>query len=568
MNPNDNQPVAAVNPKQQVIERVRTAVNVLVTVSNDPSVDQLASAIGFTLMLNKLGKHATTVFSGNIPSTIEFLKPEATIEKNTDSLRDFIVSLDKSKADKLRYKVEENVVKIFITPYRTSISEKDLQFSQGDFNVDAVIALGVSDQKQLDQAITAHGRILHDATVITVSAGGQGSSLGAINWQDAAASSLSEMLIGVGDALQPNLLDTQEATAFLTGIVAQTERFSNAKTTPRIMSLAAQLMAAGANQQLIATQLENATEVPLKPGDTPLTPASQSPDGSLRIEHEGSKEELEDEEHKLGEIAIDEHGNMSSPAEAAKAPSEEDNKHQLLDGNGKMLEPDKDHPFSSTMSEGENMDKSLDPLTVPPDASAPPTPGKTEINTPSLIEGQIPVGTIPPTLDDNTLRDIEKAVTSRHIASDPTSTLNEIEESVESPHVGTDTPAHDDSGPSVLPPVGGLDAARDAVVDAISAAPYDPNRPEPRQSLNATDTNLPLGGSDSGSAPLVLPEPAVSAGPDLTGAPSSPVPSGPLPPYSDTTTMVMPTIPPLNPDPSSQPTPGGPPPVPPPLTLS
>ena len=53
-------------------------------------------------LLNKLGKHATAVFSGQVPSTIEFLQPEKTLEKNTDSLRDFIIALDKSKADKLR----------------------------------------------------------------------------------------------------------------------------------------------------------------------------------------------------------------------------------------------------------------------------------------------------------------------------------------------------------------------------------------------------------------------------------------------------------------------------------
>src|SRR5689334_22674592 len=109
------------NLKEQMAQRVKEANNVLVTVSNNPSVDQLASAIGLTLLLNKLGKHATAVFSGQVPSTIEFLEPEKTLEKNTDSLRDFIIALDKSKADKLRYKVEDKLVKIFITPYRTSI---------------------------------------------------------------------------------------------------------------------------------------------------------------------------------------------------------------------------------------------------------------------------------------------------------------------------------------------------------------------------------------------------------------------------------------------------------------
>src|SRR5206468_10962115 len=112
--------------KRQIIDRLQNANNILVTVSANPSVDQLAACIGLTLLLNKMNKHATAVFSGKVPSTIEFLKPEETIETNTDSLRDFIISLDKSKADKLRYKVEDEVVKIFITPYKASISEKDL----------------------------------------------------------------------------------------------------------------------------------------------------------------------------------------------------------------------------------------------------------------------------------------------------------------------------------------------------------------------------------------------------------------------------------------------------------
>src|SRR5665647_2519042 len=154
--------------QKQLVAKLREAQNVLVTVSKNPSVDQLSAAIGLTLALNKLDKHATAVFSGQVPSTIEFLKPEETLEKNTDSLRDFIIALDKSKADKLRYKVEDKTVRIFITPFKASISENDLEFSQGDFNVDVVIALGAHEQQELDHAITEHGRILHDAIVVSI----------------------------------------------------------------------------------------------------------------------------------------------------------------------------------------------------------------------------------------------------------------------------------------------------------------------------------------------------------------------------------------------------------------
>ena len=93
------------NVKDSIIARLKEATNVLVTVSSNPSVDQLAACIGFTLLLNKVGKRGAAVFSGAVPSTLEFLQPDKTIEKNTDSLRDFIIALDKSKADKLRYKV-------------------------------------------------------------------------------------------------------------------------------------------------------------------------------------------------------------------------------------------------------------------------------------------------------------------------------------------------------------------------------------------------------------------------------------------------------------------------------
>src|SRR5680860_604435 len=142
--------------KQQAVESIKQAVNVLITVSSNPSVDQLSAALGLTLMLGKLDKHATAVFSGAIPQAINFLEPNKTFENNVDSLRDFIIALDKQKADKLRYKVEDNVVRIFITPYRTKITKDDFDFSQGDFNVDAVVALGVNEREQLDAAIKAH----------------------------------------------------------------------------------------------------------------------------------------------------------------------------------------------------------------------------------------------------------------------------------------------------------------------------------------------------------------------------------------------------------------------------
>ncbi len=251
------------NARQQIVEKIKGSANILVTVSADPSVDQLSSALGLTIILNAMKKHATAVVSGAIPPAIDFLEPGKTFENTVDSLRDFIIALDKEKADHLRYKVDGEVVKIFITPYRTTITENDLDFSQGDYNVELVLALGVKDKDHLDEALRAHGRILHDATVATLSCGDDLSKLGSIDWHDPNASSLAEMLVSLTESLKGDkpVLDEQSATALLTGIVAATDRFSNNRTSSKVMTMAAQLMAAGANQQLIAAKLEEAHEI-------------------------------------------------------------------------------------------------------------------------------------------------------------------------------------------------------------------------------------------------------------------------------------------------------------------
>ncbi|MBB1563157.1 hypothetical protein HG436_002010, partial [Candidatus Saccharibacteria bacterium] len=199
----------------QIVEKLEENSNILVTVNTNPTVDELSAALGITLLLNKLDKHATAVFSGHVPPALEFLQPEKTFEGTVDSLRDFIIALDKEKADHLRYKVVDDMVKIFITPYRTTINEKDLDFSQGDYNVEAVLAIGVRSTADLDHALESHGRILHDAAVTSISLD-EPSHLGGIEWNNPRASGYSELLYALADVLvgeNKKMIDEQIATA-------------------------------------------------------------------------------------------------------------------------------------------------------------------------------------------------------------------------------------------------------------------------------------------------------------------------------------------------------------------
>jgi len=289
---NKDKTSAEPNSVAQVSERVRNSSNILVALSKDPSIDELTAALSLALILDKFGKHATAIFSGTTPNIISFLQPEKTFETDTNSLQDFIIALDKEKADHIRYKIDGDFVKVFITPYKTTIDEKDLEFSHGDFNVDLVIALNVKSEAELDSALVEYGRIMHDASSINISPAAPG-SFGDIEWGDPMASSVSEMIYRLAIDLQdPSapLIDDNIATTILTGVISATNRFSNERTTADTLSVASNLLASGANQQLIAKNIPvdilTAQPEPEAPAETPVevTEAPAEPEAEPVVE--------------------------------------------------------------------------------------------------------------------------------------------------------------------------------------------------------------------------------------------------------------------------------------------
>jgi len=286
--------------KQQIVEKLKASDHILVTVSDSPSVDALSAALGLSLVIHKLGKHATTIFSGSTPPAIDFLEPGKSFEENADSLRDFIIAISKDKADHIRMKVDGDMAKIYITPYHTTITQADLQFEDGDYGVELVVALGVDNKDHLDRALSEHGKIFHDATIVSITTGETTGDLGGINWNSKNSSSLSEMIVTLAEALKDKerLIDKNSATALLTGIVAETDRFSNPKTTSSSLTVAAQLMSDGADQQLIASELEKSHEVG---SGVETTSSSTEPESSSAY---GSSLDLSDDKKEAMEEVI------------------------------------------------------------------------------------------------------------------------------------------------------------------------------------------------------------------------------------------------------------------------
>ncbi len=243
-------------PKQQAVELIRQAEKILLVTGREPNNDQLASVVALQLALTKLGKQAQAIISDKLPKAASVLKTDP-VATDLTGARDFIVSLDLKnvEVDKLKYNIDGGKLNVVVTPHKGNFEARDASFDYGAVQFDLVLALGVPNFSRLDRLIDANPTIFDGLHVINVDYHRINDNWGSVNLIDPLASSTAEMLLGLIESLDQGLIDTDVSTALLTGIMAATNRFTGRDTTPKAMTVAAQLLAGGARQQDVVRAL-------------------------------------------------------------------------------------------------------------------------------------------------------------------------------------------------------------------------------------------------------------------------------------------------------------------------
>jgi len=245
------------NPKQQTIELLRGAQKILLVSHVNPDGDALGSLLALYWVLKKLGKEATAVTLDTVPAYFKFLNYQDVLQTSFSGTKDFVISVSTAhaKVDKLGYKnfPEENKLNIVITPTNGSFRPEDVTFQQGSYKFDLIIALDAPDLERLGSFYDQNAQLFYETPVINIDHHAGNDYFGKVNWVDLTATSTSEILVSLIESLarEKPLLDTDVATALLTGIIVDTGSFQNANTTPKSFTVAAQLVAAGARQQEI-----------------------------------------------------------------------------------------------------------------------------------------------------------------------------------------------------------------------------------------------------------------------------------------------------------------------------
>jgi len=242
-------------PKQQVVEALRSSKNFLILTHKNPDGDALGSMLALYLTLRRLEKNVTVVSLDALPSVFSFLPSIDQIEKSFAGSRDFVISVNTSEvsADKIMYKVHEGRLDVVITPKRGQFSSGLVSFPKGGFNFDAIVVLDSPDLERVGKLYEENADIFFEVPVINIDHHAGNDHFGKINFIEITATSTAEILVSIIESLtgDPKFFDENIATNLLTGIITDTNSFQNTNTTPKSLTVAAQLVALGGRQQEI-----------------------------------------------------------------------------------------------------------------------------------------------------------------------------------------------------------------------------------------------------------------------------------------------------------------------------
>lgn len=248
-------------PKQQAVELIKSAKRILITTHENPDGDAVGSILALTRALKKLQKQIESVVPDEIPEVFRFLPGQDEVKNQIVESREFIISLDVSQVEveRLSYRAvpDQKKLDIVVNPKAGELQEKDISFVRGKLKFDLIIVLDAPDLDRLGSVYDSHTELFYETPVVNIDHHSSNDYFGKVNWVDLTATSTCEILVALLEALgreQP-LIDGDIATLLLTGLTTDTGSFQNANTSPKSFTVAAQLVAAGANQQAIIRQI-------------------------------------------------------------------------------------------------------------------------------------------------------------------------------------------------------------------------------------------------------------------------------------------------------------------------
>lgn len=249
-------------PKAQAVELIRASNKVLILTHSDPDGDAVGSALALQLTLKKLDKEADVALFGELPESLAFLPAYDAIKKELSASNDLILTIDTRQTGedlKLGQKkdAEKHQLVIVVSPSKGTLLPDDVVVTRSRPKYDLVVILDTAATKLLGSIYVEAPELFYETPTVAIDHHPTNAYFAKVNWIDMTATSTAEMLVSLIESLGRTevLLDADIATCLLTGILTDTNSFQNINTTPKSLTVAAQLVAAGARQQEIVEKV-------------------------------------------------------------------------------------------------------------------------------------------------------------------------------------------------------------------------------------------------------------------------------------------------------------------------
>ena len=251
-----------ITPKAQTVELIKQSNSILILTHQDPDGDALGSSLALHLALEKMKKNVETVLQGTISQDFSFIPGFSKVKSDLATSNDLVLTVDtRATGEELQlgYKKfpDEHRIKIVITPPRGALTPEDVVIERSRPKFDLVILLDCSNIERIGKLHQEFADLFYEVPTISIDHHADNSHFAKVNWVDLTATSTSEILVSLIESLSRDepLLDADIATALLTGLITDTGSFQFKGTTPKSLTVAAQLVAAGARQQEIVERI-------------------------------------------------------------------------------------------------------------------------------------------------------------------------------------------------------------------------------------------------------------------------------------------------------------------------
>jgi phosphoesterase RecJ-like protein len=170
-------------------------------------------------------------------------------------LQKFILTLDvkESGVQELSYDLQDEKLRIFVTPKQGFLTRDAVRTAQTDFKYDLIVVLDSENLAALGGLYENNTELFYKTPIINIDHQAGNEHFGQVNLVDLTVVSTAEVVFDLLKQLGEEYIDAAVATAILTGLIAQTRSLKSDNIKPHTVATAAKLIGLGAEREKIIT---------------------------------------------------------------------------------------------------------------------------------------------------------------------------------------------------------------------------------------------------------------------------------------------------------------------------